>query len=51
MSKRVKKPKTKQSSLAERLLALGKRNAVRMTPEQRNVDYDKLLYDERGLPK
>lgn len=37
---------------AERILALGRDAASRMTPEERAFDYDAELYDEEtGLPR
>jgi antitoxin VapB len=38
--------------LAERLLAIGRDCAARLSEEQRSLDYDALLYDEKtGLPR
>ncbi|OBK86336.1 type II toxin-antitoxin system VapB family antitoxin [Mycolicibacter sinensis] len=36
--------------VTDRLLAIGRRTAVRMSPEAKRVDHGALLYDERGLP-
>ncbi|MEZ0383982.1 type II toxin-antitoxin system VapB family antitoxin [Mycobacterium sp. pW045] len=36
--------------LADRLLAIGRRTAVRMTSETKRLDDGAYLYDERGLP-
>lgn len=44
--KRAEKP-----GLAERLMAIGRDCASRMTAEERAFDWDNFLYDERGLPK
>jgi antitoxin VapB len=38
--------------LAERLLAIGRDCAAHLSEEQRSLDYDALLYDEKtGLPR
>ncbi len=39
-----------KDDLAERLLAIGRKTADRMTPESRRLDHGALLYDDRGLP-
>ncbi|RAV00479.1 type II toxin-antitoxin system VapB family antitoxin [Mycolicibacter senuensis] len=36
--------------LADRLLAIGRRTAARMTSETKWLDHGAQLYDERGLP-
>ncbi|WP_123026634.1 type II toxin-antitoxin system VapB family antitoxin [Mycolicibacterium stellerae] len=40
-----------KDELAERLLAIGRRTADRMSPEVNRVDHGALLYDDRGLPR
>jgi len=37
--------------LAERLLLIGRDCAAHLKQPFRSIDHDKLLYDERGLPK
>jgi antitoxin VapB len=37
--------------LAERLLVIGRDCAAHLKKPFRTVDHDKMLYDERGLPK
>ena len=37
--------------LAERLLVIGRDCATHLKKPFRTVDHDKMLYDERGLPK
>jgi antitoxin VapB len=39
------------TSLADRLLAIGKDCATRLKEPFRTVDHGGLLYDERGLPR
>jgi antitoxin VapB len=39
------------SSLADRLLAIGKDCAARLKEPFRSADHADLLYDERGLPR
>ena len=39
------------TSLADRLLAIGKDCAARLKEPFRTVDHGDLLYDERGLPR
>ena len=39
------------SSLADRLLAIGKDCAARLKEPYRSADHANLLYDERGLPR
>ena len=39
------------SSLAERLVAIGQDCARRLKEPFRSADHDKLLYDDRGLPR
>jgi antitoxin VapB len=41
----------KGGSLADRLLAIGKRTAKHLTGSVRTVDHGNLLYDKRGLPR
>ncbi len=36
--------------LAERILAIGRKTASRMSPEIKRLDHGELLYDDRGLP-
>lgn len=38
-------------NLAERLLLIGRDCAVHLKQPFRSIDHDKMLYDERGLPK
>jgi antitoxin VapB len=42
---------SRQGSLADRLLAIGRDCAKRLPPEVRAIDHGALLYDERGLPR
>ena len=37
--------------LAERLLAIGRDCAAHLKEPFRTIDHDKMLYDDRGLPK
>jgi antitoxin VapB len=37
--------------LAERLLAIGRDCAAHLKEPFRTIDHDKMLYDERGLPR
>jgi antitoxin VapB len=39
-----------KDELAGRLLAIGRKTADRLTPEDRRLDHGALLYDDRGLP-
>ena len=39
------------TDLAERLLAIGRDCAAHLTVPFRTIDHDKMLYDDRGLPK
>ena len=39
------------TSLAERLLLIGKDCALHLKEPFRSIDHGELLYDERGLPK
>jgi antitoxin VapB len=39
------------SSLADRLLMIGKDCAAHLKKPFRTIDHGKMLYDERGLPK
>ena len=39
------------TSLADRLLAIGKDCAARLKEPFRTIDHGDLLYDERGLPR
>jgi len=41
----------KSTTLAERLLAIGRDCAPRLKDPYRSADHDKLLYDQRGLPR
>ena len=41
----------RQTSLADRLLTIGKDCAAHMKEPYRTVDHGQLLYDERGLPR
>jgi antitoxin VapB len=41
----------RDGSLADRLLAIGKDCGGRLKEPVRSTDHDKLLYDERGLPR
>jgi len=38
-------------NLAERLLLIGRDCAAHLKQPFRSIDHDKILYDERGLPK
>lgn len=38
-------------NLAERLLLIGRDCAAHLKQPFRSIDHDKMLYDERGLPK
>ncbi|HEX7321994.1 MAG TPA: type II toxin-antitoxin system VapB family antitoxin [Mycobacterium sp.] len=40
----------RSDDLADRLLAIGRRTADRMSPQIKSLDHAALLYDERGLP-
>ena len=42
--------KLQKNELADRLLAIGRRTADRMSPEGKRLDHAALLYDDRGLP-
>lgn len=48
---RLNRLRGKNAGLAQRLLAIGKDCAVRLGDEFRTLDYDALLYDEKGLPR
>jgi antitoxin VapB len=39
------------TSLADQLLTVGKDCAAHLKEPFRTIDHDKMLYDERGLPK
>ena len=39
------------ADLAERLLLIGRDCAAHLKEPFRTIDHDKMLYDERGLPK
>jgi antitoxin VapB len=41
----------RRKGLADRLMAIGRDCASRMSDETRTMNYDELLYDENGLPK
>ncbi len=44
--------RSRKDGLAERLLAIGRDCAAHLSEEQRSLDYDALLYDEKtGLPR
>jgi antitoxin VapB len=43
--------RAQDTSLADRLLAIGKDCAAHLTKPFRTIDHGKMLYDERGLPK
>lgn len=48
----VRQPRLPPDELAAELLRIGREAAARLTPEQRTMDYDALLYDdETGLPR
>lgn len=40
-----------RESLAERIMAISRRSALRFKEPWRSMNFDELLYDERGLPK
>jgi antitoxin VapB len=40
-----------QKRLAERLLEIGKDCAAHLKEPYKSIDHDKMLYDEKGLPK
>ena len=43
---------SRKQGLSERLLAIGRDSAAHLSEEQRSLDYDALLYDEKtGLPR
>lgn len=48
---RLNRLRGKRAGLAQRLLAIGKDCADRLGDEFRRLDYDALLYDEKGLPR
>jgi antitoxin VapB len=49
---RIERLKRPRDGLSERLLAIGRDCAAHMSEEQRSLDYDALLYDEKtGLPR
>ncbi len=43
--------RAKNSSLAERIMAIGRDSAARLEEPLKSLDIDELLYDEKGLPK
>ncbi|QZT57948.1 MULTISPECIES: type II toxin-antitoxin system VapB family antitoxin [Mycolicibacterium] len=43
--------RVQQDDLAERLLALGRRTAQRMTSATNDLDHGEMLYDDAGLPR
>jgi len=43
--------RARSDSLADRLLAIGKRTAKHLKQPFRSADHAELLYDERGLPR
>jgi antitoxin VapB len=42
---------SKHESLADRLLAIGRRTAAHLREPARTIEHGDLLYDERGLPR
>ncbi|PRC58837.1 antitoxin [Mycobacterium sp. ITM-2017-0098] len=42
--------KVRQEDLADRLLALGRKTALRMTSATKELDHASMLYDDEGLP-
>lgn len=46
---RVKKET--EAEFVERILAIGRAAAAELTEEERSFDYDKMLYNEQGLPR
>jgi antitoxin VapB len=44
-------PRSKNTSLADDLMAIGADCAKRLSPKTKRLDHGKLLYDERGLPR
>jgi antitoxin VapB len=49
---RLERHRQKQGGdLAERLLKIGRDCAAHLKEPYRTIDHDKILYDERGLPK
>jgi antitoxin VapB len=48
---RLNRLRGKRAGLAQRLLAIGKDCADRLGDDFRRLDYDALLYDEKGLPR
>jgi antitoxin VapB len=48
---REKLARERRRGLADRLMAIGRDFASRMSDETKNLDIDEYLYDENGLPK
>jgi antitoxin VapB len=48
---RLGRVRQRQGDLAERLLAIGRDCAAHLKEPYRTIDHDKILYDDRGLPK
>jgi hypothetical protein len=48
---KIRKRALTRDELKEKWMRIGEENWKRMTPEQRNWDYDADMYDENGLPK
>lgn len=46
---RVKKES--EAEFIERILAIGRAAAAELTEEERALDYDKMLYNNQGLPR
>ncbi len=42
---------TKNGTLAERLLKIGRECAAHLKEPYRSIDHGEMLYDEKGLPK
>lgn len=40
-----------KEEFVERILAIGRGAAAELTEEERSFDYDKMLYNEQGLPR
>jgi antitoxin VapB len=47
---RLAQERRDRAALAEDLMAIGRRAAARLTPDQRRIDHSD-LYDENGLPR
>ena len=48
---RLDRIRGKRDGVADRLLAIGRDCAARLGEEYRSLDFDALLYDEKGLPR